>query len=61
VSEQKLTDWYAPQQKPVKIGVYLRKFSTIEFYAMWNGNECLDSRYTAEDAAKSIREVMEVK
>jgi hypothetical protein len=32
-----LTDWFPPEIKPVRIGVYQRQFSNYSSYSWWNG------------------------
>lgn len=33
----KLTEWYAGNQKPARVGVYQRKYGVGVFYCYWNG------------------------
>lgn len=47
----KLTPWYPPEVKPVRVGVYQRNLGEgSPTYSRWNGREWKFSRPTADEA-----------
>ena len=50
----KLTRWYSGDQKPVRVGVYKRKYSNrTTYYCYWDGKAFSNAMYTL-DMAKAF-------